>query len=209
MLRTFILRALAGVGAVALGAALLAGFTLASAIRGGFAARDQPSALEARAARAARRLAVPSRAKALENPLPATSETLANGRVHWADHCALCHGNDGSGDTEIGRSLYPKAPDMRADATQSLSDGELYYIIQNGIRLSGMPAWGDRAVDDDEGSWSLVAFIRHLPQLAPDELTEMQKLNPKSPDDWREEQEEEEFLRGEPAEGAPRRHHHH
>ena len=99
---------------------------------------------------------------------------------------------------------------MRGPETQRLSDGELYYIIQNGIRLSGMPAWGER-VDDDEDSWALVAFIRHLPQLAPDELNALQKLNPKSPDEWREEQEEEEFLRGNagrPAEQRPEPHPH-
>lgn len=154
---------------------------------------------------------MPSHAKALHNPLPPTSEVLADGRAHWANHCASCHANDGSGDTQIGKNLYPKAPDMRAAATQGLTDGEVYYIIQNGIRLSGMPAWGELAVDDDKDSWACVTFIRHLPQLTPDELREMQKLNPKSPDEWREEQQEEEFLRGgeeRPAEPKSEHHHH-
>jgi hypothetical protein len=55
----------------------------------------------------------------------------------------MCHANNGSGETEIGRNLYPKAPDMRQTKTQSLSDGELYYIIRNGVPMTGMPAWGD------------------------------------------------------------------
>ena len=208
-MRRWLSRALAAIGALAVVPVIVGGLFLASAIRGGFAAREQPSALEARVARAARSMAVPSRAESLRNPLAATPDVLAHGRAHWADHCALCHANDGSGETQIGRDLYPKAPDMRADATQSLSDGELYYIIQNGIRLSGMPAWGESLAEDDKESWSLVALIRHFPQLTPDELAEMRRLNPKSPDERSEEQDEEEFLRGGPAEEAPGHHHQH
>ena len=62
---------------------------------------------------------------------------IAEGRDHFADHCATCHANDGSGNTEMGRGLYPKAPDMRLPATQNLSDAELFYIIENGVRLTG------------------------------------------------------------------------
>ncbi|HWU87755.1 MAG TPA: cytochrome c [Kofleriaceae bacterium] len=195
-MKRWLVRILATIGGIAVASAIVGGLYFAVLVRGGFAARDQPSALEARIASAARSMAVPSRAKALRSPIAATAEVLADGRAHWADHCASCHANNGSGDTQIGRNLYPKVPDMRAAATQSLSDGELYYIIQNGIRLSGMPAWGERAVDDDKDSWALVAFIRHLPELSPDELKELQRLNPRSSDEWREEQEEEEFLRG-------------
>ena len=72
------------------------------------------------------------------------------GRAHFADHCASCHGNDGRGNTEMGRNLYPKAPDMRQSGTQHLSDGELYWIIENGVRLTGMPAWGDGSGNDPD-----------------------------------------------------------
>src|SRR6185295_5364519 len=115
-----------------------------STVRYGFSARDEPSRIEAMVARRVRSLGVPARAKQLPNPVAVTPEVLAEARAHFADHCALCHANDGSGDTEIGQSLYPKAPDMRLPATQSMTDGELYYIIQNGVRLTGMPAWGER-----------------------------------------------------------------
>src|SRR5579883_1887561 len=111
--------------------------------RQGLSARSEPSALEQFAAGKVRRWAIPVAARRLPNPLPATHETLQQGKEHWADHCATCHANDGSGDTEMGRNLYPRAPDMRKPATQSLSDGELYYIIRNGVPLTGMPAWGD------------------------------------------------------------------
>src|SRR5262249_49878828 len=158
---------------------------------------DQPSALEARLARATRRLSVPSHARSLKNPLAASEEVLGNGRAHWADHCAICHGNDGAGETHIGKNLYPKAPDMRAATTQELSDGELYYIIENGIRLSGMPGWSERpGADDNEESWALVAFIRHLPKVGADEIRRMESLNPKSAAETQEDEEEENFLRG-------------
>jgi len=65
---------------------------------------------------------------------------IAEAKAHFADHCAICHANNGSGNTEIGRNLYPKAPDMRLPQTLNLTDGELYYTIHNGIRLTGMPA---------------------------------------------------------------------
>ena len=166
-------------------------------IRNGFSARDNPSALETLAAKTMRRLSVPSRAKNMKNPVPVSAEVLANAKAHWADHCAFCHANNGSGNTDVGRNLYPKAPDMRLPATQDLTDGELYYTIKNGIRLTGMPAWGD-PTDEDMDSWKLVYFIRHLPSLTPAEEREMERLNPKAPDELLEEQQEEEFLRGEP-----------
>ena len=96
---------------------------------------------------------------------PNTPANLARARAHFADHCAICHANNGSGNTDIGRNLYPKAPDMRLPQTQNLTDGELYYTIHNGIRLTGMPAWG--SAEKDEDSWELVLFIHNLPQLTP------------------------------------------
>jgi mono/diheme cytochrome c family protein len=165
----------------------------------GFSAREEPSALEAFVARTARRVAIPRSAYRAVNPVALTPEILVDGRAHFADHCAMCHANDGSGDTEIGRNLYPKAPDMRDDDTQSLTDGELFYVITNGIRLTGMPAWGSGDPEDDHGSWALVHFIRHLPNITDDELAEMRKLNPVSPGKRAEAEMERDFLEG----GAP------
>src|SRR5205814_364600 len=116
-----------------------------------------PSAIERYVAVALRRAAVPGDARRAANPFSMSPELLAEARAHYADHCASCHANNGSGDTEMGRGLYPRAPDMRKADTQSLTDGELYWIIHNGIRLSGMPAWGNPDHDDD--SWKLVVFI--------------------------------------------------
>ena len=176
----------------------------------GFSARDQPSALETYVARTARRLAVPSRAKNEKNPFTVSPELMAEARAHFADHCAICHANNGSGKTEIGRNLYPKAPDMRLEQTQNLTDGEIYYTIHNGIRLTGMPAWGTEEKDED--SWKLALFIRHLPQLTPAEEREMEALNPKGPGEKQEEMEEEQFLNeAQPGKQAPKptTHHNH
>jgi mono/diheme cytochrome c family protein len=167
-------------------------------IRRGFSARDNPSWLESTMARAARDMAVPASAKNMKNPVADTHENLMEGEAHWADHCATCHAHNGSGDTVIGKNLYPKAPDMRKAGTQKMTDGELYYTIQNGIRMRGMPAWG-AAGDTDEDTWKLVNFIRHLPQLTADDEKHMESLNPKTPDEIKEEKEEQEFLKGGPA----------
>jgi mono/diheme cytochrome c family protein len=172
--------------------AAIAGFWI---VRRGFSARDEPSRVEKVIARRVRALAVPARARAAKNPVSATPEVLADARAHFADHCAVCHANDGSGQTTIGQNLYPKALDMRLDDTQRLTDGELYYIIQNGIRLTGMPAWGKEGDANDEDSWKLVHFIRHLSELTPAQLKDMKGLNPKTPDEIEEERQDEEFLR--------------
>jgi mono/diheme cytochrome c family protein len=183
---------------VALVALILAGagFWWVESARG-FSARQEPTKVEAVVARQMRISAIPPSAKGLRNPMPLTPDLMAEARHHFADHCAICHANDGSGNTEVGQNLYPKAPDMRQSATQSLSDGELYFIIHNGIRLSGMPAWGTES-DHDHDSWALVHFIRHLPSLSSDELHDMQKYNPQSPAELEEQREEEEFLNAKP-----------
>ncbi|HEY2647121.1 MAG TPA: c-type cytochrome [Candidatus Acidoferrales bacterium] len=164
-------------------------------VRRGFSARENPSAPEVFAARAIRSLSIPAAAKAAANPFQATPEILTEAREHFADHCATCHANDGSGKTEIGQNLYPKAPDMRLPETQNLTDGEIYHIIHDGVRLTGMPAWGEP--DRDPDSWKLVLFIRHLPQLSREEEKDMERFNPTSEIEREEKQKEEEFLNGE------------
>ena len=192
------MRKAAVIAAAVTGVVLLGGsIVFVRMIRHGFSAHDEPTVLEAFMARRMRHLAVPSAARDVRNPVPASDGVLAAGRAHFADHCATCHGNDGKGQTQIGRNLYPKAPDMSARGTQSLSDGELYYIIKNGVRLTGMPAWETGTAEGDQQSWHLVHFIRHLPMISEDELREMEKLNPRSPDELAEEETERRFLHGE------------
>jgi len=158
-------------------------------------AKDEPTAIEAILARGLRRLATPSGLRTAQNPIPLTPEALASARAHFADHCASCHGNDGRGQTSIGRNLYPKSPDMTLPATQGLSDGEIFGIIENGIRLTGMPAWGNGTPESTKASWELVHLIRHFPRITPEELSEMAALNPKSRAEFEQEQAIDAFLK--------------
>ena len=167
----------------------------------GLSARDNPGALETSFARKVHRLAIPSSVRTLSNPMQSSPELLVEARRHFADHCASCHANDGSGATEMGQKLNPRVPDMRAAETQNLSDGELYYIIENGVRFTGMPAWGIGGTNDHD-TWHLVLFIRHLPSMTKDDLRDMQNSNPRSPADMKEEELENEFLNN-----APEKHH--
>jgi mono/diheme cytochrome c family protein len=192
---------------VVLTAGVLAGVAI-SILHNGLSARAQPTELEAMLARNARHMAIPSDARKQQNPIPASPENLRDARLHFADHCAICHGNDGSGDTMIGRGQYPKPPDLRDSQTQKLSDGEIFWIIENGVRFTGMPAFGG-SHDSEQDSWKLVRFIRHLPQLTPEERMEMERNNPKGPEDRAEEQEEEKFLNGGPVQQKTRPAHHH
>ncbi len=181
-----------------LGGVSCAGYLLAT----GLSARPTPGPLETGVARSVRRFAVPRAIRNMSNPMAANADAIAEGRDHFADHCASCHANDGSGDTEMGRGLFPKAPDMRT-VSQELTDGELFYFIEEGIRFTGMPAWGTGTQEGEDATWRLVHFIRHLPTISESELEEMEALNPKSPNEWRQQMEIEEFLRGGEAPTAP------
>ncbi len=162
----------------------------------GISARPEPSWMEARAALFLRSWLTPTRYKGLKNPVSASAGTLATGLEHFADHCASCHANDGSGQTDMGRNFYPKAPDMRLARTQDLSDGEIYYIIENGIRLTGMPGWSAGTPEGEKSSWQLVHFIRRLPSLTPEDVKGMERFNPRSGAALEEERKIEEFLTG-------------
>jgi mono/diheme cytochrome c family protein len=180
----------------------------ASILHNGLSARATPSALETLLATNAHRLSIPQSARTAKNPVAFSPDVLRSARLHFADHCAICHGNDGGADSMMGRGLYPKPPDLRLPATQKLSDGELFWIIENGVRFTGMPAFGG-AKGSAEDSWKLVVFIRHLPDLAAEERLEMERYNPKGPEDLSEEQEEQDFLRGAPLQQKPPAEHHH
>jgi mono/diheme cytochrome c family protein len=191
------------VAAIAYGALLM---------RRGISARKEPSAMETAVARALRHLAIPKIDREEENPWATvvTPEILKDAREHFADHCSQCHANDGSGKTEMGQYLYPRAPDMRLPATQNLTDGELYYIIRNGVPLTGMPAWGEPNTVQDDDSWQLVLFIRHLPKLTAEEIKDMEHYNPVGEMEREDEKEHEQAPNAAESSGksAPAHHHH-
>jgi len=134
----------------------------ASILHDGLSSRVKPTALETMLARNARHLAIPAGARKLQNPAAQTPENFRDARLHFADHCAICHANDGSGDTAIGRGLYPKPPDLRQQETQKLADGELFWIIENGVRFTGMPAFGGAHSEQD--SWNCLLYTSPSPR---------------------------------------------
>jgi mono/diheme cytochrome c family protein len=171
----------------------------------GLTARGTPGRVEITVARQLRALATPAEYRDMANPVLQNDESIRNGLEHFADHCASCHANDGSGNVEMGKGMFPPVPDMRASPTQEMSDGELFYVIENGVRFTGMPAWGTGTIQGEEASWHLVSFLRHLPNLTPEELEEMAAMNPRPPAEIRQEMEAEQFLQGgDVAPAAPR-----
>lgn len=183
---------LAVIGGLAVLAAVAAGAAALQLFGTGFSARPEGAALEEGLALAARRAAIPARYRQLKNPVAVDAKVLRDAMEHWADHCATCHANDGSG-SEMGRLMFPRVPDMRAPRTQSMGDGELYWAINQGVRLTGMPAWG-KSGDDDRSTWELVAFIRTLPSLTPAQVEHMKELNPVPARALKQKQEEDDFL---------------
>jgi predicted CXXCH cytochrome family protein len=138
----------------------------------GFRATNQPLPLEATLTRTAREWSIPSAARREKNPIDPSPQNLAEGRDAFFARCQNCHGHDASGLTPMGQGLYPRVPDLRSSRTQNLTDGEIHYIIENGVALTGMPAWGNaHQVQDDEG-WKLVLYVRSLRPLANGEQTE-------------------------------------
>jgi len=130
----------------------------------GLSARKKPSNFEYSIANTALGVSVPSDAKKQTNPLNITSDDLVEAKKHYQEHCAICHAENGSGQTETSAGMSPEVPDLRADHIQKLTDGELFYIVKNGVRFTGMPAWD---LPDDH-NWRLVALIRQFPkQSAP------------------------------------------
>jgi len=139
-------------------------------IRRGFSATDQPSAVETVMAQTVRKLGIPQGARNAKNPWTATPGLLQEARENFTDHCAGCHGKDGDGHSGIGPNLYPKAPDLRRAETQNLSDGEIHYIIANGVRLTGMPALGNpHGSEDNNNAWKLALFVRSIALATPQE----------------------------------------
>jgi mono/diheme cytochrome c family protein len=162
----------------------------------GMTSRRQPWPGEERAARAARSFLMPRAMRDAVNPVPASPDVIRAGMEHFADHCATCHANDGSGEIPLGKAMFPRAPDMRRNPTQAMTDGELFCDIENGIPLSGMAAWGNGTPDGERSTWELVRFIRHLPQLTEDEVRRMEDLNPKSTADAKRKKDIDDFLSG-------------
>jgi mono/diheme cytochrome c family protein len=129
----------------------------------GCTADKQPSKEESTLANAAKDVVIPLEAGGKKNPLPETDEVVSQGQQVFLESCALCHGGDARGETSIGRHMDPPAMDLHSAHVQHWSDGELFWIIRNGVRLTGMPSWQSSISDDD--TWKLARFIHNLPRL--------------------------------------------
>lgn len=151
-------------------------FLIASArVRnGGLSADAQPGRVEQVVARNLVRLSIPANAKREHNPFQSNPEAWRSAAAHYEDHCAPCHGADGHAQTPMAAGLYPKVPDLTQPVVQHLSDGELFYVIQNGVRWTGMPAW--RLEHSDAESWLLVSFVRKLPTLTPQDIDSLKDM---------------------------------
>jgi mono/diheme cytochrome c family protein len=148
---------------------LIAAIAIGVLVWRGFRATLEPSAFERNFARTVRNWAIPSQARNEKNPLQATPENLRQGRDTFLAECATCHGYVDTSVPQIGRALYPRAPDLRSSSTQALTDGEIHYIVENGVQLTGMPAWKNSDSTQGDEPWRLVLFIRSLRPLSAQE----------------------------------------
>src|SRR5258708_853740 len=128
-------------------------------------ALPEPSSMENHLATSARRLLVRRGSSEAIPTVPAKlAASIEEGDKLYGTDCAACHGLDGHKPTDAGRWMYPRAADLTSREVQQYSDRELFWIVRNGIRFSGMPAFGN--VESDDHIWNLVHFVRTLPASA-------------------------------------------
>lgn len=125
-------------------------------------ALPEPGSTETRFATKAKHFLVSRASRDIIPPVPGDPQaSLADGDKVFGTDCSPCHGSSGRRPTDSGRWMYPRAADLGSAEVQRYSDRELFWIVKNGIRLSGMPAFGK--VESDEAIWDLVRFVRTLP----------------------------------------------
>ncbi len=142
---------------------VLAGLALSMIIVAACSAHKQPTRVETVLANVAKDVVIPIEAENLKNPLPASPEIIGQGQQVFTQNCALCHGVDGHAATDLGRAMYPPAMDMTSPHVQHWTDAELFWIIQNGVRLTGMPSW--KSILSEKDTWALCAYIHDLTKV--------------------------------------------
>jgi thiosulfate dehydrogenase len=140
------------------------GFWFVKTGRVSFEADQQPSDFEMRFAMGAVDAATDRRAPDVKNPVPATEENIVQGAHLYLDHCAGCHGVPSNPDSQIGRSFNPPVPQFFKDAPD-MPENQNFYIIQHGIRWTGMPAW-NKTLSENQ-SWQIVTFLSNIEKLSP------------------------------------------
>ena len=140
---------------------LLAGGAWYAAANASLSALETPGALETSVATAAKKWLVARAARQPLPPAPANDPmSVANGTMQFGGSCAFCHGQDGRAPTKVGSSQYPRAVRLDASSVQEYSDAELFVVIRDGIRLTGMPGFGK--IHSEREIWNLVHYIRSL-----------------------------------------------
>lgn len=102
----------------------------------------------------------PASAKKLKNPLSATGQNIASGKTLFSKHCASCHGENGKARTQIAANMKVRPTDLTGAAMKGLTDGEIYWVVTNGITKSGMPAFKTKAKDQER--WQMTLYVKHL-----------------------------------------------
>jgi mono/diheme cytochrome c family protein len=119
--------------------------------------------------------------KSARNPLPASSQNILKGKQTFSHYCYVCHGLDGQATgVPFADAMSPPLPSLASQSVQSYSDGQLFWVVKNGLWPSGMPR-ANGILSDDE-IWSIVVYIRHLPAAGslPDPLAYSDKPCAKS-----------------------------
>ena len=97
-----------------------------------------------------------------QNPAPDKQATIDEGRAHFGHHCQICHGLDGQNTgVPFAQQMSPPVADLNSKSVQAYSDGQLHWILMNGIKPSGMPSW--KGILEDDEMWKIVRYLRHLP----------------------------------------------
>jgi mono/diheme cytochrome c family protein len=105
-----------------------------------------------------------------QDPFDANPAAVAVGLDHYRENCVGCHGAPGVEAGELPKGLHPSAPELWK-GSEEMSDGELFWTIREGVRMTGMPAFAP--THSDEEIWKIVAFLRHLPHLTAEEKAEL------------------------------------
>jgi mono/diheme cytochrome c family protein len=142
---------------------LWAGFLTAVFLTPACTAHKKPSTIETALATMAKDMVIPLEAEDLKNPLPNNQQVVSEGQQIYAQACAVCHAADGRGQTPLGQGMYPPAMDLTSPHVQHWNDSEMFWIVQNGVRLTGMASW--KGVISPNDTWKLVIFVHHLPEI--------------------------------------------
>jgi mono/diheme cytochrome c family protein len=116
-------------------------------------------------------------AKGIEVPVLGDSAQVAMGFEHYQEMCVTCHGAPGVDRSEIGEGLNPHAPNLSKSITD-MSDAELYWVLKNGIKMTGMPSFGK--THTEEQLWAMVSFVKKLPGMTDEQYQAFKSANPEN-----------------------------